>query len=179
MRTKLIESNKPEKYIHSVRNADTVSIPAGTPLVLNLSATPQPPTYTNGLAPGWEDGLQVVMPSTAGAQNANLFYYGVAVNAIAPGQYGEALVFGVYQGLIVRQTRAGTTVSWSVTPAVTVSGYALAVDPVNNAFDIGTGTALGVPVLLDNLASSPGSATNATDTRLAITQLARIFVREM
>ena len=52
MRTKFIESNKPEKYIHMVRNVDTGSvtsitsitnsIPAGTPVILNLGATAEP-----------------------------------------------------------------------------------------------------------------------------------------
>jgi hypothetical protein len=75
MRTKFIESNKPDKYIHMVRNVDTGSvtsitsitnsIPAGTPVILNLGATAEPSTYQNSLPAGFEDGLQVVLPASA------------------------------------------------------------------------------------------------------------------
>jgi len=186
MRTKLIESNKPERYINSVRNADSstaaATIPVGTPLILNLSATPQPPVYTNGIAAGWEDGLQVVLPSTAAAANAStpsLFYFGVAAAPIVYPGYGEAIVSGVCMSLVVRATRSATTVSWASAASGAGFGDVLTIDTVNNAFGTAASAASAQAVMLDNFATMAGSATNATDTRLAITQLYRTFVRQM
>lgn len=187
MRTKLIESNKPERYIHSVRNVDTsaaaATIPAGSPICLNLSGTPQPSTYSNSLPAGWEDGLQVVLPSTSGA-NASLYYYGVAAGPIIYQQYGETVVHGMCQALVVRGTRSATTASWASSASSSISGNGLTMDTVNNAFGTITLNALNghsiVPVIVvDNFATAAGSATNATDTRTAASALLRAFVREM
>ena len=107
MRTKFIE-HKPEKYIHMVRNVDTGSvtsiasiinsIPAGTPVILNLGATAEPSTYQNSLPAGFEDGLQVVLPASAasggqglGAFALNNLHYGVAISNILYNQLGENL----------------------------------------------------------------------------------------
>lgn len=187
MRTKLVETNKPEKYMHVVRNVDTsaaaATIPVGTPLILNLSATPQPPTYTNALPAGWEDGLQVVLPGTAGA-SATLYYYGVATIPIIYQQLGESMVHGICQALIVRGTRSATTASWASSATASISGNGLTIDTVNNAFGTITLASLNghsiTPILVvDNLATAAGSATNATDTRTAATALVRAFVRQM
>lgn len=187
MRTKLIESNKPEKYVHSVRNVDTSAaatlIPVGTPLVLNLGPTPQPPTYQNGLPAGWEDGLQVVLPSTGGV-NAPLYYYGVAVAPIAYAQLGESLVHGMAQVLVVRATRSATTASWASASSVSVAGDGLTIDTANNAFGTITlsslnGHSITPSVLVDNFTTMAGSASNATDTRTAVSILLRAFIREM
>ena len=185
MRTKLIESNKPEKYIHSVRNADTTTqaqtIAAGTPLILNLSATPQPPTYSNSLPAGWEDGLQVVLPSTAGA-NAALFVYGVAIAPIIYPQLGETQVHGVGIANVVRATRAGTsgTNSWAAGASSACFGSALSVDTGNNAFTIGAAASVSNQfVMLDNQASYAGSATNTSDTRTALVVPQRVFIKVM
>lgn len=185
MRAKLIESNKPERYIHSVRNADTTTqaqtIPTGTPLILNISATPQPAVYTNGLPPGWEDGLQVVLPSTAGAANGNLFAYGVAAAPIVFPALGESVMFGVAQAAILRNTRAASTASWTSVASSSAANFALSIDTVNNVFAPGTAVATGtVPyLLLDNLSSMAGSNSSPGDTRTGITQLFRAFIRLM
>jgi hypothetical protein len=186
MRTKLIESNKPEKYIHNVRNVDTspsgLTIPIGTPLVLNLSATPQPPTYVNGLPPGWEDGLQVVLPSTAGFAPSQLYAYGVATGPILFQQLGESMMHGVCLAAVVRGTRAGTsgTNSWASGASVAAASNFLVIDTANNAFATTASASTGNPaILVDNLASYAGSATNATDTRTVVITLARAFVRFM
>jgi hypothetical protein len=184
MRTKLIESNKPERYIHNVRNVDTspgaTVIPIGTPLVLNLSSTPQPPTYTNGLPAGWEDGLQVVLPSTAGFASSQLYSYGVAVGPIAFNQLGEAGMHGVFKALVERGTRSATTVSWASGASVAAASNFLVIDTANNAFITAASASTGSPfILVDNLGTYAGSATNASDTRTVITQLFRAFVRNM
>jgi|SRR5215471_1964898 len=184
MRTKLIESNKPEKYIHSVKNVDTsaagTQIPVGTPLILNLSATPQPPVYTNGLPAGWEDGLQVVLPSSSTGYQGTLGGYGIAVAPINAQQIGESLVHGVGFGLVVRATRSATTVSWASQATVAAAGVSLTIDTANNAFGSSAAATGFVPyILLDNLATMAGSATNSLDTRTAVATLQRIFVRVM
>lgn len=190
MRAKLIESNKPEHYIHPVRNVDTtpaaLTIPVGSPLILNLSATPQPPVYTNGLPAGWEDGLQVVLPVSAAATNANNptnFFYGVAMGPIIFQQLGESMLHGVCMAAVFRASRANTTLPWASGASVPGFDVGLSVDTVNNCFNtIGTSTAaLPAPaaMCLDNLTTYASSASNATDTRLVLTQLCRAFVRQM
>lgn len=186
MRTKLIESNKPEKYIHNVRNVDTtpqaLTIPQGTPLCLNLSSVPQPTVYSNGLPAGWEDGLQVVLPSTGGFIGSQLFFYGVAAGPIIAQQLGETVMFGVCQAAVVRGTRSATTAPWASGASAAVASNFLVVDTANNAFitaaSVSTG-ALASVVLLDNLPSYTSSASSAGDTRTAFSQLARAFVRIM
>lgn len=185
MRTKLIESNKPEKYIHSVRNADTspaaLTIPTGTPLILNLSATPQPPVYTNGLPAGWEDGLQVILPSSSNAANSAEFYYGVATGPIIVQQLGETLVHGVVPAAFLRTTRASSNVAWTAVPSSAGFGQVLTIDTVNNVcMPAGTVTYPATfGTMLDNFPAMASSASSPTDTRTAITQLLRIFVRQM
>jgi hypothetical protein len=208
MRTKLIESNKPERYIHMVRNVDqgsvtsittiTNSIPAGTPLILNVGATAEPSTYQNALPAGFEDGLQVILPVSAanggqglGAFALNFLHYGVAVNDILYNQLGEAMVFGVYPyALFVRATRAASTNSW--TSSQSYSGWEyLSIDSINNAFTTYASAAAAtsnattpvaplLPIyLLDSISSIAASSSATTDTRTAILTKQRVFIREM
>jgi hypothetical protein len=183
MRTKLIESNKPEKYIHSVRNVDTspqgATIAVGSPLILNLSNVPQPPTYQNGLPAGFEDGLQVVLPATAGAANAAEFFYGVAAGPIVFNQLGETLVHGVCMAAVFRQSRANTTSPWTAQVSAPGFGLTLGPDVVNNCFATVTAASAGVAFQVDDLKAVASSASNAGDTRLVLTQLSRAFVRQM
>jgi hypothetical protein len=183
MRTKLIESNKPEKYIHSVRNVDTspqgATIAVGSPLVLNLSNVPQPPTYQNGLPAGFEDGLQVVLPGTAGSANSGSFYYGVAAGPIVFNQLGETIVHGVAQAAVFRQSRASTTAVWTAGASAAGFGFPLGLDTVNNCFSVGTAAGSGPIVLVDDLKSYASSASSPGDTRLVLTALSRSFIRQM
>jgi len=202
MRTKLIESNKPEKYIHSVRNVDqgsitsitTIfnSIPMGTPLVLNLGPTLEPSFYQNGLQPGAEDGLQVVLPSSAasggqglGTLAVQMLHYGIAAGNMAYGQYGECFIHGVFPyALVTRQTRSATTVSWPSIASL-AAGQLLTVDSINNAYATEATSAathqfsIVQIFLIDSLASLAGSATASTDTRLANLTKQRVFIRGM
>lgn len=181
MRTKLIESNLPERYIHSVRNVDTVRILAGQPLVLNLSNIPQPPIYRDGNPPGREDGLQVVLSSTAitkplGAQMVDLFHYGLAANDIDINQLGESLIFGVGFAAIVASSRASLSVTtWPAGTAI-ASGTKLAHDTTYNAFKSG-GTTNNV-IMLDDSPAFAGGPVATGDTRLVMLVLRRVLVRE-
>ncbi len=186
VRTKLVESNKPEKYIHSVKNMDTsaagATIPTGSPLILNLLATPQPSVYTNGLPAGWEDGLQVVLPGSASNAMVGAFFYGVATGPIVFQQLGETMVHGVAQAAVLRSTRANTTSSW---PSVaSAPGYllGLSVDTTANAFVTIASTATSPTpsaILVDDLKTLSGLASSPADTSTVRTSLARAWVKVM
>jgi hypothetical protein len=202
MRTKFVESNKPEKYIHAVRNVDSGSvssistvqnsIAAGTPVILNLSQNVQPSTYQNGLPAGFEDGLQVCLPTSA-ANNMSLgsvlslqlFHYGVAISNIAYNALGEVMVHGVYpSALFVRATRSASTASWS-SSASSAGGVLLTIDSINNAYttlataSATQGLSLTPVFLLDSIASMSASASATSDTRTVIITQQRVFIREM
>jgi len=199
-RFNMSENQRPERYIHSVFNNDTSGtqnannqINVGTPLVLNLSATPQPSTSGDGFAAGYQDGLQVILPSTGGASRAGNLAYGVAMSNIASSQYGEAMVHGVCLAVVeIVLTRTSTTSVWASYPAFnTATGTAytapqLSIDTANNAFNTYTSLAasnLQPPaVLLDSIASFTTNASTigvASLTSYASTILARVFVRMM
>ena len=194
------ENNRPESYIHSVRNAETVAIPKGTPVILNLSLAAQPTTASDGHAIGYEDGLQVVLPSTAGAVLSVLYNYGVALNTIPAGLLGEVQVHGVIPAaLFVRATRSASTASWSGSATSSaVGGFLVSIDTVNNAFasyaasyvslanasSVVSSAGLGQgfianAVVLDSLASVTASASATSDTRVNLLTLQRAFVRQM
>jgi hypothetical protein len=93
--------NKADAVAVVVKSAESSSsIPAGTPLVLAMNGT--------------DDGLAVVLPATAGNIKTGGFPYGVTQAAIAAGQYGESVVFGIVSNaILVRGTRSASTASWT------------------------------------------------------------------
>ncbi len=172
MRIKQV-GDKPDRIIMFVRNAEaSASIPRGTPLVLNLSTT------TNA-----KDGMDVVLPGTAGDPLSYAARYGVVTDTLAAGANGESILFGMCAyALVTRATRAASSNSWSAS-ASTASGIALGIDTINNAFTMGASIAGSIAtnhvdaVLIDSLAAVVASATATTDTRTALTVGARVFVR--
>jgi hypothetical protein len=188
MRIKLSENPRPEFIIGAVRNSEvSANIPKGTPLILNLSSAAQPTTAGDGFQAGYEDGLQVVLPGTAGANPSANFLFGVAVDTILNGQLGEAMMYGVIPyALVVRATRAASTNSWSSSASSSLAGgFLLAVDTLNNAFSTYASTASLVQpnqwglVCVDSFSSVPASASATSDTRTALIQGYRTFVRLM
>lgn len=173
MRAKYV-GNKADRIINIVKSGEaTASIPRGTPLILNVTSVA-----------GADDGLAVVLPSTAGNANSFGLRYGVGIQTMAPGEFGESIVFGVAPyALIVRGARTATSLSWASVASLSSVGVLLGVDTAANAFVIGASIAGSVEsnggqaILLDSLASMAGSASASTDTRLTLTQGARIFVR--
>jgi hypothetical protein len=169
--------NKPSgnNFVLKVRNAESsATIPRGTPLVLKLS--------TSGAA---GDGMDVVLPATAGNPLSYAARFGVACCSMAAGEYGEAILFGYCSyAIVTRATRAGATGtdSWSSVDS-SASGIACGIDTVNNALVMGASIAGAVAsnhidaVLLDSIPVLAASATATTDTRTAITRSARVFVR--
>ena len=167
MRFKAI-GNKADNVIGVVRNNDTVSIPRGTPLVLQIDQT--------------NDGLDVLLPSTAGNPLSAALRYGVALSTMAVGDYGETFLFGVCPYVLIsRMTRAASTDSWT-SSASQASGIGLGLDTLNNVFLLGAsaaGSVLSAPnaVLIDSLASAAASASATSDSRTAVTSGVRAFVR--
>lgn len=168
MRIKQV-GNKADKTVVVIRNAESTStIPRGTPVVLVLNGT--------------NDGLDVVLPATAGNALSGVARYGVATDSILASQYGESIVSGyVAYALITRMTRAATTDSWTSSASV-ASGIGLGIDTLNNAFVLGASQAatvasLPIAFLVDTLASSAASASATSDARTAITNAVRAFVK--
>lgn len=167
--------NKAARVIVVIKNGETsASIPRGTPVILNL-----------GTALATDDGLAVVLPSTAGSPNSYALKYGVLVDTTTTGNLGESILFGVASyALVTRMTRAASSDSWT-SSASSVSGAPLGIDTLNNAFLAGAtiagsiATNAAMAILLDSWASSAASATATSDTRTAITNANRVFVRMM
>lgn len=174
MRMKQV-GNKADLFAVVVRNADTVTIPLGTPVCLNMNGT--------------NDGLDVVLPSTGGASKAHAFAYGVVISPATPNQqgiltnqYGEAQIFGfVNTCVLTRQTRAASTNTWNSEASI-ASYVLLQIDTVANGFSTSGGTQaatayLPFAILQQSLASYASSASQTSDSRTAITAGVKAFVR--
>lgn len=162
--------NLADKIIVTIKNAEaSASIPRGTPVIMVLNAT--------------DDGLAVVLPATAGAALSFNARLGVTTTTLTAGQTGESIAFGYVQyALVTRMTRAASTDSWTSSAAV-ASGIGLGIDTLNNAFLMGASRAGSLVSaadnawLVDSLAASVASASATSDSRTAITNGARCFVR--
>lgn len=162
--------NKPDHVLTNVKNADTVTIPIGTPVVLVFNGT--------------DDGLAVVLPATAGAQKSGVFQKGVVTTSLAVKGLGEAIIHGIVPAAVItRATRAATTDSWSASASHS-NLWVLALDTLNNAFlpqasSLLTNTFAPQAALIDSMAAVAASASATSDTRTALTVAARVFVRMM
>ena len=144
------------------------AISRGQPVCLSMSGT--------------EDGFAVVLPSNSAAKSHALFF-GVATKTLAADALGETQVYGYCEyGMLSRQTRSATTVSWASVASIDTF-CVLSIDTVANAFAAGATQAasafLPVAVLLESVASLAGSASATSDTRTALTTNAKIFLRAM
>lgn len=182
----ITEVPRPDFYIVSIRNAEaTATIPKGTPVLLNLTSAAQPTAGADGYAAGYEDGLQVVLPSSGSANRALNFAYGIALGDYLAGFNGRAQVFGVNSyALFVRATRAASTNSWSSSASASQDGgYYLSIDTVNNAFaSVASAISFNISlqaIMLDSIASMAASASNTSDARTANIVPVRAFVRMM
>lgn len=174
--------NKADTIFLTIHNADTVAIPLGSPIVLAMNGT--------------NDGLDVVLPSTANSDNlSQAFRYGVADRTMNVGDYAEACVFGIYNNVVLSiRTRAGTSAgsSWSAVASMTQGAF-LALDTVNNAFTTAVSTYQAVSassavtpatftnralaVLAKNFGALAGVATSTSDTRTVSTVAVAAFIR--
>lgn len=179
MRIKTV-GNRGDSIILVAKSAEaSATIPAGTPVALAMNGT--------------EDGLAVVLPSSSSAAKINTFRFGVAIRDIAAGSVGEVCSFGVCNVRLSLQTRANTSGGSSFSTADTVAlGQYLTVNSAANCFStLAQSVAAAssdaqtlsnyVPLVAigQSLASAAGIATSTSETRTAVTQLVKAFLRMM
>lgn len=111
---------KPEDLIHVVKNLETITIPAGAPVVYAFNGT--------------DDGLGVVLPSSSSAAKSTNFCAGVTVKEIPAGKLENVQVYGFHRKtLIARATRANSTTPWPTMASVEM-GAILGIDTALNGF---------------------------------------------
>jgi hypothetical protein len=174
----------------AIHNADTIQIPAGSPVVFNMNGT--------------NNGLDVVLfSSITGANQQQGFRCGVVFNNVPVGGFDEAVVFGYTNYLLlIRQTRAASTAAWATEAARSIGEHLTATSiataaSIPNLTNGWTTTASTVQivtnsqstgaisqtilvcdaVLATTLASYASSASTTSDTRTAITAAVKAFVR--
>lgn len=151
MRVGTIGKDKAERNFIVVENNDVVVMPIGTPAIFKMDGT--------------NDGLRVVMPSTAGAAKSATLLAGV-INGMQPdGAIGigqETQIAGICNYTLVAFTRAASTNTW---PAQTYAiGDGLSVDTVNNAFAwASAGTSHGTPLPAVGVAQASTLASQASN----------------
>lgn len=162
---------KVDKVFRNARNADATlagTMAAGTPVVLALNGT--------------DDGLAVVLPSTAGAALTQAATFGVLSQAL-PYLYTTDLCIAsgvIVNAILTFATRAASGNSWTSSQSM-ASWLALTVDTVNNAFvsySASGGQSQYQPyaILAQSISSIAASASATTDTRTAITLSVKVFV---
>ena len=181
MRIKTI-GNLKDKVICVVKSDEaSATIPRGTPVALVMDGT--------------DDGLAVVLPSSSSLLKTNAFRYGVATTDILAGQVGEVQVFGFCEFVVLTlQTRANTSGGSSFSTADTVAlGQLLTIFSAANAFSTIANTVAfastdgftlsnfepAKAAIAQSLASTAGIATGTAETRTAITQGVKAFLRYM
>lgn len=163
-----------------IRNAEvSATIKAGQPVILVINGT--------------EDGLRVVLPSTATAGKSLQFLYGICTYDIVPGQVGDAFRDGIYDSaMVVRQTRASSTDTWD-TMASVATGVILSVNTVANAFSTVASTTTAasnttismssqfqlLPLVAASYDTAASSASATSDTRTAVTVAVKVYCRFM
>lgn len=167
MRMKSV-GNKADILAVVIRNAEASAIiPLGTPVVLSANGT--------------NDGLDVVLPSTAGASKMHSLAYGVTIGPVLSGGYGEALIYGFHNAVVLtRQTRPTSTDTWNSNASL-ASYILLNIESVGNGLQTGATLAstnfLPFAVLGQSLASYASSVSSTADTRTAITAAVKAFLR--
>lgn len=112
---------KSEGMVHVVKNADTVTIQAGQPCIFVMNGT--------------DDGLAVVLPSTAGAAKIASFTAGPAIRNIEPGSMQNVQVYGFNRhAKVLRSTRAASTNDWASNSVTYGIGDLLVADSVGNSW---------------------------------------------
>jgi len=159
--------NKRDIVAVVIYNDDTANIPVGAPVVLSLSGT--------------QDGLAVVLPSTATNKKQSTFAYGVCLGngagqSVTLSGFGEAQVFGLNSNVKLLRTRATST-----DPYVSVDvGALLLAESVSNCF--ATVASNGASAFIPNAAlafSIASIASTAASTATGFTSYVVGFLRMM
>lgn len=145
------------------------SIPRGSPVCLKLDAV--------------DDGLAVILPASGAAIKAHALAFGVTLDTIAAGRFGEAQLFGVCDYVKVTiNTRAATTDSWTSRAAISV-GQLLVVDTLNNSFYTAASVAATAyyptAVVAGTIASQAASASTTANVATVVTTSVKAFLRMM
>lgn len=159
--------NKSQVVSRTVKNADTVPIPAGTPVVLAVSGT--------------DDGLAVVLPGTAGTARASSLCVGISGRAIPVGGIDSAVCSGVITNAkITMQTRATSTDSFASANSMNF-GDVLVIETVGNGFSRSAAGAQSANVpafaLCQSVASQAGQASNSSNTGVASQVSAKVLIQ--
>jgi len=160
--------NKPFKQVIHFKNADTVDIPPGVPIIF--------------LADGSNDGFSATLPST-GPQNGETYGFFAGINSsslpVKSGETGTALIWGFYNSAsVLLQTRAATTDAFSSSASIGL-GVPLYVQNDNNALGQNKASE-DLPIvarLAQSVAALEGVASNATNTSLIYTQGLKVIIR--
>lgn len=161
---------KPNRESVKVRNAEvSAQIPLGTPVFLALNGT--------------EDGFAVIRPSTASANSVGDFFSGILERALDAGEVGSSVVYGFcLKALFSQQTRAASTDNFASAPAVAI-GDLLTVDTLVNCVTVEAAQPAGEqPYFMkaaQTIASADSIASTSSDTRLAVTQYLKVFIRSL
>lgn len=162
MRGTTIQYNGADLRTVSFRNNNASgAILDGQPVVLDayVAATQNVSTYF---------GVDVKQPSEGVGASFPGMILGIAKcqksAGVAIGEYGEAVVYGFTDVIVVRRTRAATSDSWPTVPAIT-EYCQLVVNSVNDALTISATLALGAtPAGIFAGESYASSAGVASDT---------------
>jgi hypothetical protein len=151
MTSKTLGNNKAEAVYLSCKSAESsASIPRGTPVALVMNAT--------------NDGLAVVLPSTATATKAEVLAFGVTPAAIAAGNFGKVQAYGFCRNaVLVKRTRSATDADWASTAAAAV-GAILTIDTVDNCFRVQGNNVITVKDITGTAASDSVAASITLNT---------------
>lgn len=162
MRAKYV-GNKADSISVNIKNAEaSVTIPLGAPVVVVLNGT--------------DDGLAVVLPSTATDALQTTFGYGVSLQALTTGQNGEAMVFGYCRNVKLLRTRASSTDPY----VAIVQGALLKAESVSNCLASAATNGASAFGPQAGLAASIASISSTTaSTAVGFTSMATAFLRMM
>ena len=165
----IINKDRPHSQFLAVINAETVSIPSGSVVYYNMNGT--------------RDGADVVLPSTGGVAKNHLIAGITLTDASANEASVRTQAYGFCNRAMIRTgTRAASSDSWATFTSMAI-GDVLGVDTVNNCLSRAAAGAdsnfLAKAVLCQTVASVAGSASATSDTRTALTTMAKVFLRMM
>lgn len=145
------------------------------------SATIQPGQPVILAVDGTEDGLAVVLPTSATAARIGAFNFGVATMMIAPATIGEVQLNGMYgRAAIVLQTRAASTDTWASYAAGAIGNVLHPVSVANGLSNVAASTAsAGAGYFLAETYASFTTQASSVGSGLSLSRASKVFVRVM
>lgn len=160
---------KAEQVYLLVRNNETSSIPAGTPVCFAMNAT--------------RDGIDVQLPATGTDAKNTGFFAGVSEPALAASSVGLVQCYGFTSTLLLtRQTRATSTDSYASAAALALGDWLNVESVGNGASRSGAGSvSVAAPILVaaQSLASAASSASTSSDSSVKVQSTIKAFIRAM